>query len=176
SVNNALKNVLGAVVGLVNSASLDVLGVNTTSGPLSSAAVATTPVLDAFVAPVHLDLLGALVDTSPIHLTVTAHSGDGLVLGNVVTDLANLFNPPLPDRLDIDTLNQKLSQLLANLNAQIPGITPAPTPPVSLGQDQFLNLTVAPLNVNLLGLVLQTSPITVNAFSHPGDGQLLGNI
>ena len=57
-VNNALNNVLGNVVTLVNSASLSVSGVNTTSGPLSSVAAATTPVLDAFIAPVHLNLLG----------------------------------------------------------------------------------------------------------------------
>src|SRR5207253_3899069 len=123
AVSNALNNVLASVVTLLNSTSLNVSGLDTSSGPLSSSTTtATTPVLDLFVAPVHVNLLGALVDTSPIHLTITAHSGQGLVLGNVVADLANLFNPPLPSTLNLDTINAKLTQLLDELNTQIPGI------------------------------------------------------
>jgi hypothetical protein len=173
-VNRALNNVLSATIDLVNSASLQVSGVGT--GTFDNAAEAVTPVLDLFVAPVHLDLLGLVATTSPIHLTITAHSGQGRVLGNVVTELANIFNPPLPDRLSISDLNARLQQLINRLNAQIPGIAPAPTPAVQLGQGQFLNLTVPQLNVNLLGLVLQTSPITVNASAATGDGLLLGNV
>jgi hypothetical protein len=67
-----------------------------TAGVSTSPTVATTPVLDLFVAPVHLDLLGAVVDTSPIPLRISATSGDGQVLGNVVTALANLLNPGAP--------------------------------------------------------------------------------
>ena len=94
AVSDALNNVLGNVVTLLNSASMAVSGVG--SGTFDTATADDTPVLDLFVAPVHVNLLGALVDTSPIHLTITAHLGAGLVLGNAVTALANLFNPPLP--------------------------------------------------------------------------------
>ncbi len=173
-VGSALNKVLGTAVDLVNAVDLSVLGVG--GGPLSTAPAGTTPVLDLFVAPVHLDLLGAVIDTDPIHVTITANSGDGLVLGNVVTALANLFNPPLPDQLDIDFINSKLADLLAQLNTQIPNIPSAPTPPVQLGPGQFLSLTVPPLNLNLLGLLVQTSPITVNATAQTGNGLLLGNI
>src|SRR5205085_1675719 len=65
---------------------------------------------------------------------------------------------------------------IGRLESQIPGITPASSPPVQLTADQFLQLTVPSLNLNLLGLLLQTSPITVNAFAHTGDAQLLGNV
>jgi hypothetical protein len=177
-VNTALNNVLGGVVTLLNSASLSVSGATTATGPLSTAAAATTPVLDLYVAPVHLNLLGALVDTSPIHLTITAHSGDGLVLGNVVTDLANLFNPPLPSQLDLDTINTKLQQLLDELNTQLPGIGSSPTTPTTIasGSSQVLALTVPPIDLNLLGLNLQTSQIQVNADALTGNGELLGNV
>ncbi len=177
-VNNALNNVLGSVVTLLNSTSLSIAGVNTTSGSLSNATAAVTPVLDLFVAPVHLNLLGALVDTSPIHLTITAQSGQGLVLGNVITDLANLFNPPLPSTLNLDTINNSLTQLLGELNQQIPNIGSSPTtnstPP--LGADQVVSLNVPPINLDLLGLVLQTSQIQVNADAITGNGELLGNV
>ena len=96
--------------------------------------------LDLFVAPVHLNLLGALVDTSPIHLTITATSGPGLVLGNVVADLANLFNPPLPSKLEPGRRSTPaLQNLLNELNTQIPGIGSSPTttprPPPAVGPD-----------------------------------------
>jgi Domain of unknown function (DUF4214) len=178
-VNNALNNVLGSVVTLLNSASLSVANVNTASGPLSSSTTtATTPVLSLHVAPVHLNLLGALVDTSPIDLTITAQSGNGLILGNVITDLANLFNPPLPSQLNLNDINTKLEQLLNELNAQIPGIPSAPsTPPTSApGSEQVLALSVPPLDLNLLGLLLTTSQIQVNASATTGNGELLGNV
>jgi len=135
-------------------------------------------VLDLFVAPVHLNLLGALVDTSPIHLTITAHSGPGLVLGNAITSLANLFNPPLPDTLDVAAINTLLGNLIDDLNAQIPGIPASfsPPPPIPAGSDRILQLVVAPINLNLLGLNLQTTQINVNADAHTGDGLLLGNV
>jgi hypothetical protein len=175
-VNNALNTVLDSVVTLVNSVDLNVSGVG--AGVFDSATAGTTPVLDLFVAPVHLNLLGAVVDTSPIHLTITAHSGEGLVLGNVVTALTDLFNPPLPDSLDLDFVNSRLQQLLADLNAQIPGIGSSPTTPSTppLGAEQILRLTVPPIDLNLLGLVLETSQIQVNADAVTGDGKLLGNV
>jgi hypothetical protein len=173
-VGNALNTVLATTVNLVNS--VDLLIPNIGSGPLTSAPTATIPVLDAFIAPVRLDLLGAVITTSPIRLRITAHSGEGLILGNVVSALANLFNPPLPDQLDIDFINSRLALLLQQLNQHLPGITPAPVPPVQLGPGQFLSLTVPPIDVNLLGLVLKTSPITVNATAQTGNGLLLGNV
>ena len=173
-VEAALNNALGTVVGLVNSVSLtlppDLVG----GGVFDTAAAATTPVLDVFVAPVYLDLLGLVVTTNPIHLTITARSGDGLILGNVVTELAHLFDNP-PATLTVDAVNARLEQLLADLNAQIPNIPPAQSPPVTLEPGQFLELTVPVIDLNLLGLLLKTSPITVNAFDQTGDGYLLGN-
>jgi hypothetical protein len=173
-VEAALNNVLGTVVDLVNSVDLtlppDLVG----SGEFDNAEASTTTVLDVFVAPVHLDLLGLVVTTNPIHLTVTAHAGDGLVLGNVVTALAHLFDNP-PETLTVDEVNLRLEQLLADLNAMIPNIPPAESPPVTLEPDQFLELTVPTIDLNLLGLLLKTSPITVNAFDQTGNGNLLGN-
>ena len=174
-VESALNNALGTVVNLVNSVDLTLPTGTVLPGVFSTATVSSTPVLDVFVAPVSLDLLGLLVTTSPIHLTITAHAGEGLVLGNVVTELAHLFDNP-PAELTIDEVNNRLRQLLANLNLQIPDIAPAATPAVTLQPDQFLELTVPALDLDLLGLMLKTSPITVDAFAQTGNGNLLGNL
>jgi hypothetical protein len=175
NVSTALNQVLGATVDLLNSVDLQVAGVG--SGIFSTHAAATTGVLDLYVAPVQLDLMGAVVQTSPVHLNITAEAGDGLVLGNVLTDLANLFNPPLPDQLDVATINTKLDQLLGDLNAQIPNIPPAPTEPTKpFASGDVLSLTVPQIDLDLLGLNLQTTPITVDAHATSGDGLLLGNV
>lgn len=173
-VGSALNRVLGSTVNLLNSVDLAVSGVG--DGPFTSAPASTTQVLDVFVAPVHLDLLGLTVSTSPIHLTLNAHAGEGLVLGNVLTSLTNLFNPPLPDPLDLAFINARLEQLLADVNAQIPGVPAAEAPTPVLGEGDLLALTVPAIDLDLLGLMLKTDPITVNASAAEGDGLLLGNV
>jgi hypothetical protein len=92
-VNTALNTVLGNVVTLLNSSQLYVSGVNTSTGPLNTAAAATTPVLDLSVAPVHVNLLGLVVTTSNIQAQLLAQTGDGQVLGNLLYNTANLLNP-----------------------------------------------------------------------------------
>ncbi len=171
-VGNAVNNVLSHTADLVNSGTLMVSGVG--SGAFDTGSAATTPLLDATIAPTHIDLLGADVDTSPIHFTMIAHSGNGLVLGNALTDMANLFNPPLPQQLDAGSVNTNLQQLLSNLNAQIPGIAPATLPTVPTGD--LVGLSVPGLNLDLLGMGLKTDPIFIDAAAHTGNGMLLGNI
>ncbi|MBY0229061.1 MAG: hypothetical protein K2W96_07270 [Gemmataceae bacterium] len=175
TVEAALNNALGTVVDLVNSADLALPPELVGGGVFDTATPSTTPVLEVFVAPVRLDLLGLVVTTSPIRLSITATAGEGLILGNVVTELAHLFDNP-PPTLTVADINARLEQMLADLNAQIPNIPPAESPPVTLEPGQFLELTVPAIDLGLLGLLLKTSPITVNAYSETGDGNLLGNL
>ena len=178
-VNNALNTVLGNVVTLANESSLSVTGVNTGGTFGTTTSTAPIPVLTAHVAPVHLDLLGAVVDTSPIDLSITAHPGAGLVLGNVIAALAGLLDtPPAGGKLDIPYLTTQIHTLNDELAAEIPGIAAAPSPShtVPAGTTNVLSLNVAPINLNLLGLVLQTDQIQVNADAQSGGGDLLGNL
>ncbi|HYH67793.1 MAG TPA: VCBS repeat-containing protein, partial [Urbifossiella sp.] len=181
AVSDALNNVLAGVVNLLNTASLaiteTVAAGEFTSSPTGIPDGTVTSVLSVHVAPVHLNLLGAVVTTSPIDLTIQARTGSGLVLGNVLTALANLFNPPLPDALDLDFINTKLGELIAELDRMVPiSATISPPPPIPAGSDRILQLVVAPIDLNLLGLNLQTDQINVNADAITGNGQLLGNV
>jgi len=80
---------------------------------------------------------------------VTAYDGAGLLNGS----LSVLFNLTAP--------------LAAG--ALLPGLTtPVPVPPAAPGALVTLNLN--PLAINLLGVEIQTSPITVTVSAQSGDG------
>jgi hypothetical protein len=56
-------------------------------GATTTQAGATCPVLDLVLGPLHLNLLGLVVDLSQVHLTVTATQGGG-ILGNLFCSLS----------------------------------------------------------------------------------------
>ena len=58
----------------------------------SSAAATTCSILDLTLGPLHLNLLGLVVDLNTVHLTITADPAGGL-LGNL---LCSLVPPPPP--------------------------------------------------------------------------------
>jgi len=64
------------------------------SFPASSAGVraqATCNILDLTLGPIHLDLLGLVLDTNQIHIQLTANTAGGL-LGDLLCDIAGLLN------------------------------------------------------------------------------------
>jgi hypothetical protein len=112
----------------------------------TGAVAAGCPILDLELGPITLDLLGLVVETSPICLQITAYQGGGL-LGDLLCGIANLLSgdgiiPGLPlddilGALDQEQLTGLLTEItdllnaaLANLNqAQLVGIGQGGTPP-----------------------------------------------
>jgi hypothetical protein len=72
---------------------------------------ASCQILNLDIGAIHLDLLGLVVDLSPINLDITAVSGAGNLLGNLLCAVAGLLDPNgfLTDL--IGTLNQLLDLL-----------------------------------------------------------------
>jgi hypothetical protein len=160
------------------------------SAPLdvSVAQPGVCPVLDLRLGPINLNLLGLVVQTSPICLTITATPGGGL-LGDLLCQLGTLLDQGLtisqalatfsPD--DLNTLLGGLSDLLngalANLNqAILTLITPHPGHRTCA----ILHLELGPLNLTLLGLNVEldncaNGAITVDITAIHGGG-LLGNL
>ena len=66
--------------------------VNLRPNATAAAAGATCPVLDLILGPLHLNLLGLVVDLNKVHLTVTATQGGGL-LGNLFCSLSTTTIP-----------------------------------------------------------------------------------
>jgi len=86
------------------------------SFPSNSAGVraqAICNILDLTLGPIHLDLLGLVLDTNTIHIHLTADSSGGL-LGSLLCSVANLLNGGLLST-ELQQLVDLLTQILANL-------------------------------------------------------------
>jgi hypothetical protein len=96
-------------------------GSSTTGGPLGSGQVAspaaTCPILNLVLGPLHLNLLGLHVDLNQVVLNITAVSGSGNLLGNLLCSVANLLNQSGLPTSQLTGLLNILQQLL-----QVPGL------------------------------------------------------
>jgi hypothetical protein len=101
------------------------------------------PVLDLTLGPINLDILGLVVETSPICLQIVAHPGEGL-LGDLLCSVAHLLDGGL-----------SLDQILAGLGLNDPITGAAILPGIDVngllgGITNLLNTTLG----QLLGAVL----------------------
>jgi hypothetical protein len=161
------------------------VGTNTVPLPLilsttPNATQAACPILNLELGPIHLDVLGLVVDTSAICLDITAEPGAGNLLGNLLCGIANLLNQGgtlaalTPDQLTMftDALTDLLNDVLAQATA---------ASAVANASCDILNLALGPLDLNLLGLGVHldncaNGPVTVDVTAEPGPGNLLGNL
>jgi hypothetical protein len=63
-----------------------------TSTITAAQATGSCRILELVLGPLHLDLLGLVVDLNQVHLTITAQQGPGNLLGNLLCAVANLLN------------------------------------------------------------------------------------
>ena len=188
------------LANLISQLDAQIRGIPATFSPPPPIPAGSDRILQLVVAPINLNLLGLNLQTDQINVNADAHTGDGLLLGNVLTTLLNTLNAT-PDQLtalsnNINTLLAKvvgvlnasnltlasgalgsLDQLIQNL--ALPTLV-TPTAPATV---PVLNLTIAstdgtspPVDVNLLGLEITTSDIHATLTATTGDGQVLGNL
>ncbi|GAA1477622.1 hypothetical protein GCM10009623_20680 [Nocardioides aestuarii] len=88
-------------------------GVPATARSTNARALADCEVLDLVLAPIHLDLLGLVVDLDRVHLNITAVSGPGNLLGNLLCSVVGLLDGGLQGLLGrvVRLLNRILGQL-----------------------------------------------------------------
>jgi len=178
------------VNGVIQAVPLDLTVTNPGAG--------ATPILDLHVGAIHLDLLGLQVDTSEICLNITAQSGPGNLLGNLLGGILNSLNTsPTPLSLtDVlgslsptqatsllnnvlqPALNTGLDQLLAPASVNGASVSPAAA---GSGATNILHLSLGPIDLNLLGLEVHldncnNGPVTVDISAQSGPGKLLGNL
>jgi hypothetical protein len=120
-----LKDANGKTKSISHTVSLPLSGI--TEGGTSSSmmrgtmAVGNSPmqtgscnILTLDIGAVHLNLLGLVVDLSPIHLTITGQTGSGALLGNLLCGVAGLLN-----NTTLAGLTQQLLQDVAQLLNQV---------------------------------------------------------
>jgi hypothetical protein len=187
ATGTATAVVHGRTVTVPFSAPLDVTALPNPGDPCA--------ILNLQLGPINLNLLGLVVQTSPICLNITGFANGGL-LGQLLCGLANALNNGIPlvqyleslppDQLNTlltgitDILNGALSNLYNATLTSIDSICSGPgTPPGHHRTCAILHLELGPLNLTILGLnvVLDNctnGPVTVDITAVRG--ALLGNL
>jgi hypothetical protein len=130
-------------------------------------------VLSLQLGPLHLNLLGLIVDLSQVNLTITADSNGGL-LGSLFCSLANR-NLKLATRANA----HKLTTAAHRSGLATKGI--GYTVPVRQGQAaqpgpcKILDLVLGPLHLNLLGLIVDLNQVHLQITADPAGG-ILGSL
>jgi hypothetical protein len=148
----------------------------------------TTQILNLHLGEIHLNVLGLKIDTSEICLNITAQSGSGNLLGNLLAGIAHSLDAGQTQtqslgNLSTTDLNTVTTGLTNLLNGSLSHLT-APQSPSSVtssGTTNIMHLPVGPVNLNLLGLQVNldnchAGPITVDVSAQSGAGNLLGNL
>ena len=107
SVVNGAVQVTGNVV---NTATGDILGTFTTAIG-GAAATGSCQILDLTLGPLDLNLLGLMVHLDQVHLNITAQSGPGNLLGNLLCGVAHLLDNTSGLQGIVNILNQLLGGL-----------------------------------------------------------------
>lgn len=81
---------VGTLVGTLNGQAVTLTGVIAAVNVTDPAC----PILSLHIGAINVDLLGLVITTSPIDLNITAQSGPGNLLGNLLCAVANLLNNP----------------------------------------------------------------------------------
>ncbi len=84
---NGVLNAVGTVTGPGISSPIPFTAPVTVADPPGSCQI-----LDLTLGPLHLDLLGLVVDLNQVHLTITAQQGPGNLLGNLLCAVAHLLD------------------------------------------------------------------------------------
>ena len=109
-VRNGVLVVIGTLVGTLADHTGAVLGTVADANvaiPVTSFPVHTCSILNLTLGPLHLNLLGLVVNLNQVHLTITAVSAPGNLLGNLLCAVANLLNGT-PDLGNLATLLDRI--------------------------------------------------------------------
>jgi len=115
-VGNGAIQAVGTFTGTVtDAAGTSTQGTQQLAIPVDlPASTGSCRILDLVLGPLDLDLLGLQVHLNTVHLNITAQSGPGELVGNLLCAIAGLLDGGLP-------LNTLLGQIAALLN-QLLGI------------------------------------------------------
>jgi hypothetical protein len=83
--------------------------------PVTDPPTGTCSILDLTLGPLHLDLLGLVIDLNQVHLTITAQQAPGNLLGNLLCAVTNLLNGAGTTGPNLNAIVNLLNSILALL-------------------------------------------------------------
>ena len=116
SVVNGVLTATGTITGTVATVGGGVINVVNApfSAPLTNVS-GTCRILTLDVGAIHLDLLGLIVNTLPIHVTIDASAAPGNLLGNLLCAVAHLLDNPSAPLGGIAALLNRILGILGTL-------------------------------------------------------------
>lgn len=109
TLTGTVRNAAGAITGIINEAlSLPVIGPILGGG----GSAGTCEILDLQLGPLDLTLLGLRIQLSQINLVITAISGPGNLLGNLLCAVAGLLDGGLLNLNDLAGLLNRILRIL----------------------------------------------------------------
>lgn len=109
-----LTNTAGQVVGTaVRQVAIPVTnaGGATQAAAIGAAAVGSCDILNLVLGPLHLDLLGLVVDLNQVVLNITGTTGSGDLLGNLLCSITGLLDGGILNQVLVNLLNQLIGVL-----------------------------------------------------------------
>lgn len=110
-VQNGRLVLIGTLAGTMTDHTGALLGTITSGNvalPVGTPAGSTCQILNLTLGPLHLNLLGLVVNLNQVHLVINAVSGPGNLLGNLLCAVANLLNGGAPDLGSLVTLLNRI--------------------------------------------------------------------
>jgi hypothetical protein len=184
-VRNRKLVAVGTVVGTVHTAEGKQVVREPFSAPIRSISKSTRSlqratricdILSLNLAPLRLELLGLIVELDRVVLTIKADSQGGL-LGSLLCGLAGrsgITALPLGTAANKLTTAIQKSGTAAMPTISVP-IVAQQLPPVPEGHCTILDLTLGPLDLNLLGLMVHLDRVHLRITADP-EGGLLGSL
>jgi hypothetical protein len=117
SVDGGITQVTTPATSVVQAANGTPLTGGTSAPAAAAAAAGTCSILDLTLGPLHLDLLGLVVDLNQVHLQITAEQGSGNLLGNLLCAVAGLLDNTGTGGLSglLQAITNLLNQILGQL-------------------------------------------------------------
>ena len=81
------------------------------AGAISAAAIGSCDILNLVLGPLHLDLLGLVIDLNQVVLDITGTTGSGDLLGNLLCTITGLFDAGSIGTQLVNLLNQLIGVL-----------------------------------------------------------------
>jgi hypothetical protein len=118
-VQNGALQAVGTFTGTIENAAGDVVASGSQQISLPVTLIQPDPttceILELVLGPLHLDLLGLVVDLNQVVLTITAEQGPGNLLGNLLCAIAGLLDGPTGALNGIAALLNRILAILGGL-------------------------------------------------------------